>query len=52
MSFDTLWVLGRKKREFCLKTRGNEMYSSKEYKNTMLIPTLLIFTFNKRDINH
>jgi hypothetical protein len=37
MSCDALWVLGRKKGEYCLRTRGNEKYGK-----TMLIPTLLI----------
>jgi hypothetical protein len=30
MPCDTLWILRRKKGEFCLRTRGNEKYSSKE----------------------
>jgi hypothetical protein len=42
MPCGTLWILGRKKREFCLKTRGNEKKTSKKYKQIMLIPTLLI----------
>jgi len=40
MSCDALSVLGTKKGEYCLRTSGNEKYSSKEYKKTML-PTLL-----------
>jgi hypothetical protein len=42
MLCDALWILGRKKGEFCIRTRGNEKYYSKEYKKTMLKPTLLI----------
>jgi hypothetical protein len=42
MPCDALWVLGRKKGEFCLRTKGNEKYYSEEYNKTMLIPTLLI----------
>jgi hypothetical protein len=41
MLCDALWILGRKKGEFCIRTRGNEKYYSKEYKKTMLKPTLL-----------
>jgi hypothetical protein len=41
MPCDTLWILGRKKGEFCFKTRGSEKYSSKKYKKIMFIPTLL-----------
>jgi hypothetical protein len=33
---------GKKKGEYCLRTRGNEKYYSKEYGKPMLIPTLLI----------
>jgi hypothetical protein len=46
MSCDALWVLGRKKEEYCLRTRGNEKYSLKECKKTMLIPTFTYSTFN------
>jgi len=42
MSCNALWILGKKKGEYCLKIRGNEKYSSKEYRKTMIIPTLLI----------
>jgi hypothetical protein len=42
MPYDALRIPTRKKREICLKTRGNEKYSLKEYEQTMLIPTLLI----------
>jgi hypothetical protein len=42
MPYDALWIPRRKRREFCLRTRGNEKYSSKEYGQTMLIPILLI----------
>jgi hypothetical protein len=48
MSCDALWVLGRKKGEYCLRRRGNEIYSSKEDGKTMLIPTLLILPLTKR----
>jgi hypothetical protein len=30
MSSDALQVLGRKEREYCLKTRGNNKYSLKD----------------------
>jgi hypothetical protein len=42
MPCDVLWVLRRKKWEFCLRTRGNEKYYLEEYSKIMLIPTLLI----------
>jgi hypothetical protein len=42
MPHDALWVLGRKKGEFCSRTRGIEKYSSEKYRKTMLIPTLFI----------
>jgi hypothetical protein len=42
MPCDTLWIPRRKKGEFCLRTRGNGKYSSKEYEQIMFIPTLLI----------
>jgi hypothetical protein len=42
MPCDTLWIPRRKKGEFCLRTRGNGKYSSKEYRQIMFIPTLLI----------
>jgi len=42
MPCDTLWIPRRKRGEFCLRTRGNEKYSSKEYRQIMFIPTLLI----------
>jgi hypothetical protein len=48
MPCDTLWILGRKKGEFCLKTKGNEKYSIEEYGQTMLIPTLLISPLTER----
>ncbi len=48
MPCDTLWILGRKKGEFYLRTIGNEKYSSEEYGQTMLIPTLLISPLIKR----
>jgi hypothetical protein len=48
MSCDALWVPRRKKGEYCLRTRGNEKYSSKEYEKIMLIPTLLIPPLTKR----
>jgi hypothetical protein len=48
MPCDTIWMLGRKKGEFCLTTRGNEKYSSEEYGQIMSIPTLLIPPLIKR----
>ncbi len=42
MPCDALWILGRNKGEFCLRTRRNEEYSLKKYKQIMLIPTILI----------
>ncbi len=48
MSCDALWVPGRKKGEYCLRTTGNEKYSSKEYKKTMVIPILLFSPLPKR----
>jgi hypothetical protein len=42
MLCDALWVPRKKKGEYCLRTRGNEKYSSKKYGKTILIPTLLI----------
>ncbi len=42
MPCDALWIFGRKKGEFCLRTRGNEKYSWEEYGQTMLILILLI----------
>jgi len=42
MPCDALWVLGKKKGEFCILTRRNEKYSLEEYGKTMIIPTLLI----------
>ncbi len=48
MSCDALWAPRRKKGEYCLRTRGNEKYFSKEYEKTMLILTLLIPPLTKR----
>jgi len=48
MLCDALWALTREKGEFCLKTKGNKKYSSKKYKRTMLIPTLLIPPLKER----
>jgi hypothetical protein len=39
---------GRKKGEFCLKTKRIEKYSSNEYGQTMMIPILLISPLTKR----
>jgi len=51
MSCDALWVPGRKKGEFCLKTRRNFFKKNLNGK-TMLIPPLLLPTFNKENKNH
>jgi hypothetical protein len=48
MPYDALWIPIRKKGEFCLKTRGNEKYSLEKYRQTMLIPTLLIPLINHK----
>jgi hypothetical protein len=48
MTCDILWIFGKKKGEFCLRTKGNEKYSSEKYMETMLIPTLLISPLTKR----
>jgi hypothetical protein len=48
MPCDALWIPGKKKGEFCLRTKGNEKYSLEKYKQTMLIPTLLIPPLTKR----
>jgi hypothetical protein len=45
---DALWVLGRKKGGFCLRTRGIEKYSLEKYEKTMLIDTLLIPPLTER----
>jgi hypothetical protein len=42
MPCDALWILRKKKGEFCLRTRGNEKYFLEKYTQTMLIPILLI----------
>jgi hypothetical protein len=42
MPCDALLIHGRKKGEFCLRTRGNEKYSLEKYEQTILISTLLI----------
>jgi hypothetical protein len=42
MPCDALWIPRKKKGEFCLKIKGNEKYSSKKYRQIMLILTLLI----------
>jgi hypothetical protein len=39
---DALWVLGKNKGEYCIRTRGNKKYSSQKYGKIMLIPTLFI----------
>jgi hypothetical protein len=48
MSCDALWVLQRQKREYCLRTKGNEKCYLEKYGKTMLIPTLLIPPLIKR----
>jgi hypothetical protein len=48
MLCDALWVLRRKEKEYCLGTRGNEMYYSEEYGQIVLIPILLIPTLTEK----
>jgi hypothetical protein len=48
MPCDALWIPRRNKGEFCLRTRGNEIYSLEEYGQTMLILFLPIPPLTKR----
>lgn len=41
-----------KKGEFCMRIKGNIKYFLEEYKKTMLLPTLLLPAFNKKDKSH
>jgi hypothetical protein len=34
------------------ENKGNKEYSLEEYKKTMLLPTLFLPTFNKKDKSH
>jgi hypothetical protein len=51
MPCDALWILRKKKGEFCLRTRGNEKYFLEKYTN--YVNTYFIdSTSNRKAINH